>query len=100
MRFLLITLLLSAGTSAGFAQLDTARRAPTAPSTAPVPIPGVDSPISGPGTLLQSTPNPNAQPQRKQGRRNRRTSPPSDPRAFGVAVPLPESRKDTLRQPR
>ncbi len=83
------------------AQTDTARATRPSPSpTTTVPIPGVDTPLSGPGTLLQSSPNPNAQPvsQPKGRKRRLRTSPPSDPRAFGVAIPLEGAKKDTLRQ--
>lgn len=78
------------------AQSDSTRS--SMPSTQPaVQIPGIDTPLSGPGTLLQSSPNPNMEPvpQRKDKKR-RRTSPPSNPRAFGVSIPLGGAKKDTL----
>lgn len=81
-----------------FGQTDTARKIQPSPNPV-VQIPGIDTPLSGPGTLLQSSPNPNsiAVP-RKRGKKGRlRTNPPSDPRAFGMAVPLGGAKKDTLR---
>lgn len=61
-------------------------------------IPGVDSPVSSPGTLMQSSPNPNTIDTPQPRRRNRRnkTTPPSDPRAFGVSVPLGKAKRDSL----
>ncbi|MDB5243993.1 MAG: hypothetical protein JWP57_4619 [Spirosoma sp.] len=88
-------LILSA--SVGLGQTDTARKVQPSPNPV-VQIPGIDTPLSGPGTLLQSSPNPNAVavPQ-KRGKKGRlKTNPPSDPRAFGVAVPLGDAKKDTL----
>ena len=67
-------------------------------SQAQVPIPGVDAPLSAPGTLMQSTPDPNrvdVAPNRRKNRRNR-TTPPTDPRAFGVGVPLNRAKRDSL----
>jgi hypothetical protein len=60
-----------------------------------VMIPGVDSPISAPGTLMQSSPNPNQLPPTSDNKR-RKTTPPTDPRAFGVAVPLGKTKRDSL----
>ncbi len=44
---------------------------------------------------MQSSPDPNVLP---AGQRDRKTHPPTDPRAFGVAIPLGKSKKDTLRK--
>ena len=60
-----------------------------------VMIPGVDSPISAPGTLMQSSPNPNQLPPSTDNKK-RKTTPPTDPRAFGVAVPLEKTKRDSL----
>ncbi|WP_461048734.1 hypothetical protein [Spirosoma arcticum] len=100
-RPVLIFSLLSLCASVCFGQTDTTQR-PQPSSRPAVQIPGIDTPLSGPGTLLQSSPNPNAVavPQ-KRGRKGRlRTSPPSDPRAFGVAIPLEgaKTKKDTLNR--
>ena len=102
-RSLLIFPLLSLCAQLCFGQTDsTATRSSGASPNAPVPIPGIDTPLSGPGTMLQSSPNPNAVavPQRKGKKRRLRTSPPSDPRAFGVAIPLDggKTKKDTLNR--
>lgn len=81
-------------------QTDSTRSSQDSPRPT-VPIPGIDTPLSGPGTLLQSSPSPNAVPvPETKGRKRRRTSPPSDPRAFGVAIPLEgaKAKKDTLKR--
>ena len=100
-RSVLVLSLLSLCASVCFSQTDTTQR--SEPSSRPaVQIPGIDTPLSGPGTLLQSSPNPNAVavPERKGKKRRLRTTPPSDPRAFGVAVPLEgaKAKKDTLNR--
>ncbi|RYC69550.1 MULTISPECIES: hypothetical protein [Spirosoma] len=98
MRLLLLSLLLSGSLTVCTAQNDTTRRS-TQSNASPqkqVLVPGVDSPISSPGTLMQSSPQPNVQPETGSGKR-RKTAPPSDPRAFGVGIPVGKSRKDTLR---
>lgn len=91
--------LLMLSASVGFSQTDTARKAQPSPNPV-IQIPGIDTPLSGPGTLLQSSPNPNAVvvPQKKGKKGRLKTNPPSDPRAFGVAVPLGGAKKDTLKQ--
>lgn len=98
MRYILLSCLLFSISSVCVAQRDTTgfkrSRAEKAPQRE-VMIPGVNSPTSSPGTLLQSSPDPNVLPADQQGRK---TSPPSDPRAFGVAIPLGKSKKDTLRK--
>ncbi|WP_461141993.1 hypothetical protein [Spirosoma pomorum] len=99
MRSLFFSLfVLSAATC--FGQIDSITRSKgESPRTAqqPVMIPGIDSPTSAPGTLLQSPPNPNAAAPAKDDKKRRRTNAPSNPRAFGVAVPLGKSKRDTLR---
>ena len=98
MRCLLFSFLLFGASSVCIAQVDTAgfdrSRVQKAPQRE-VLIPGINSPTSSPGTLMQSSPNPNTLP---PDQRDRKTSPPSDPRAFGVAIPLEKrAKKDTLR---
>ncbi|GAB3561139.1 hypothetical protein GCM10027578_01210 [Spirosoma luteolum] len=98
MRLLLLSFLCCAALTS-YAQTDTTRRpAPARSQTQPVVPPGVDSPLSAPGTLMQSPPNPgaSAEPTTPSGKR-RRTSPPASPRAFGVSVPLGKPKRDTLR---
>lgn len=99
-RSTLFFCVLSLSASVCFGQTDSTRTAQDSPSPRPaVQIPGVDTPLSGPGTLLQSSPNPNAVPvPPRNGRKRRRTNPPSDPRAFGVAVPIGGAKKDTLNR--
>lgn len=96
-----LVLSLSLWVSVCCGQTDSTRSSQDSPRPA-VPIPGVDTPLSGPGTLLQSSPNPNAVavPEKKGRKRRLKTSPPSDPRAFGVAVPLEgaKAKKDTLNR--
>lgn len=99
MRYILFSFLLLGVSSVGFAQRDTTgfkrSRARKAPQRE-VLIPGINSPTSSPGTLMQSSPDPNVLP---ADQRDRKTSPPSDPRAFGVAIPLEKrAKKDTLRK--
>lgn len=99
MRSLFFSLfLLSAATCYG--QIDSITRTKgESPRTAqqPVMIPGIDSPVSAPGTLMQAPANPNAAAPMKDDKKRRRTSAPSDPRSFGVAVPLGKPKRDTLR---
>lgn len=98
MRGILFSFLLLGVASVCVAQVDTAgfdrSRARKAPQRE-VLIPGINSPTSSPGTLMQSSPDPNVLPADQQTKR--RTSPPSDPRAFGVSIPLGKSKKDTLK---
>lgn len=81
-----------------FGQTDSTRSSQDSPRS-PASIPGIDTPMSGPGTLLQSSPGPNpvVAPERKGGKR-RRTNAPSNPRAFGVGIPLGGAKKDTLNR--
>lgn len=99
MRSIPFCFLLIGLSSVCFAQVDTAgfdrSRAAQAPQRE-VLIPGINSPTSSPGTLLQSSPDPNTLPADQRGKR--RTTPPTDPRAFGVGIPLEKRvKKDTLR---
>jgi len=98
MHCLLFSFLFFGVSSVCVAQVDTAgfdrSRARKAPQRE-VLIPGINSPTSSPGTLMQSSPDPNVLP---AGQRDRKTHPPTDPRAFGVAIPLGKSKKDTLRK--
>jgi hypothetical protein len=100
MRSLFFSLVLLSATVTCYGQIDSVTRVKgESPRTAqqPVMIPGIDSPTSAPGTLLQSPPNPNAAAPAKDDKKRRRTSPPSDPRSFGVSVPLGKPKRDTLR---
>ena len=100
MRSFLLLLSISLCSSFCYSQIDTTKH--TEPSVSPqaqVPIPGVDTPISGPGTLLQSSPQTNVMPLNEPNRKKRKgsTNPPTDPRAFGVGIPIGKTKKDTLR---
>ncbi|MBC3783982.1 hypothetical protein FHK02_390 [Spirosoma sp. LMG 31448] len=97
-RSVLIASVFSLYASFCLAQSDSTRSSRLSPQPA-VQIPGIDTPMSGPGTLLQSSPNPNMEPvPQRKGKKRRRTSPPSDPRAFGVSIPLEGAKKDTLNR--
>lgn len=101
MRILLLCSLLIGSSIICSAQVDTTgfKRSRQDESRRPEPevlIPGVNSPTSSPGTLMQSSPDPNVLP--ADQRKKRRTSPPSDPRAFGLSIPLEKrAKKDTLK---
>ncbi|WP_040006461.1 hypothetical protein [Fibrisoma limi] len=99
MRSLVLLLFISGSAlSTGFAQSDTVKaNRPVRSAQTHTPIPGVDAPLSAPGTLLQSPPNPNEAATIQQQQGNRKTAPPSDPRAFGVSIPLGKTKRDTLR---
>ncbi|WP_020594841.1 hypothetical protein [Spirosoma panaciterrae] len=96
MRTVLICSILCLSGTLCFAQADSSKVIQQ-PADRQVAIPGVDTPVSGPGLTAQvplTTPPP---PQ--NGRKKRRTQPPSDPRGFGVAIPIEKdkAKKDTLR---
>jgi hypothetical protein len=98
MRTLLFFLAISLYTSISFAQSDSTKavqQTPVQQSPAPkqVAIPGVDTPLSGGGMTAQ-TPNNPIPP--VQDNKKRKTLPPSDPRAFGVSVPVGKAKRDTL----
>ena len=99
MRSILFFLSMSLCGSVCFGQVDSTQRPQPRPSPQTrVPIPGIDTPMSGPGTLLQSSPNPHAAARGRKGRKGKfKTNPPTDPRAFGIAVPLEQPKKDSLR---
>ncbi|WP_420148062.1 hypothetical protein [Spirosoma sp.] len=79
-----------------FGQADSSKTTQQ-PTEKQIAIPGVDTPVSGGGLTAQTPENPVVMP--KNGDKKRRTQPPSDPRSFGVAVPLGKTKKDTtLRQ--
>ncbi|GAB3513310.1 hypothetical protein GCM10027341_55190 [Spirosoma knui] len=92
-------LLASLYTSVCFAQNDSTKQT-QGPAQTQVLIPGIDSPVSSPGALMQSSPRPNAVPAAQPAQRKGkvRTAPPSDPRAFGVGIPVGKPKKDTLRR--
>ncbi len=77
-----------------FGQNDSLKTTQT-PVQKQVFIPGVDTPVSGPGMTAQ-VPTNTAPPLQKDNKK-RKTVPPSDPRAFGVSVPLGKTKKDSLR---
>lgn len=60
-----------------------------------VSIPGVDTPVSGPGLTAQVPENQAPVPQ--AGEKESKILPPSDPRAFGISIPLGKTKKDTLK---
>ncbi|GAB2517895.1 hypothetical protein [Spirosoma aerophilum] len=98
MRTLLFFLALSLYSAVSFAQSDSSKkveRTPVqqSPVQRQVAIPGVDTPISGGGMTAQ-TPNNPIPP--VQDDKKRKTMPPSDPRAFGVSVPIGKAKRDTL----
>ncbi|WP_338874689.1 hypothetical protein WBJ53_03630 [Spirosoma sp. SC4-14] len=99
MRPVLLIIFLTLYVSVCRGQIDTTRARREPSPSAQVPIPGIDTPLSGPGTLLQSSPQPNAvvTPQNSRKKRKLKTMPPSDPRAFGVAIPIESTKKDTIR---
>ncbi|GAB4047439.1 hypothetical protein [Spirosoma litoris] len=94
MRTLLFFFVASLSGSLCFAQSDTTKTTTQEPVVKQVAIPGVDTPISGGGMTAQTPANPIPP---VQNDKKRKTMPPSDPRAFGVSVPLGKARKDTLR---
>jgi hypothetical protein len=98
MRTLVFFLAASLTGSICLAQSDTAkivRETQQEPVERQVAIPGVDTPISGGGMTAQTPMNP-VPP--AQNNKKRKTQPPSDPRAFGVSVPVGggKAKRDTL----
>ncbi len=99
-RAVLISVWLASATIVCYGQRDTARPAPP-PANPPIMTPGIDSPISAPGTMLQSSMQ--TQPERplrrkRKGKRGMQVEPLSDPRGFGVAIPIGTAKKDSLRK--
>ncbi|GAB3943730.1 hypothetical protein GCM10028805_10380 [Spirosoma harenae] len=95
MRTVIICLTMSLAGTLCFAQADSSKIVNQEPVQRQVAIPGIDTPTSGPGLTAQVPTNTPPPPQ--NGRKTRRTQPPSDPRNFGVAVPIGKAKKDTLR---
>lgn len=95
MRFLIVCFALSLSGSVCFGQADSAKTTQQ-PVQKQIAVPGVDTPVSGGGLTAQTPENPVITP--KNGDKKRKTQPPSDPRSFGVAVPIGKTKKDTLRQ--
>lgn len=92
MRSVLIVLAISLFGSVCVAQSDTSKTIQQ-PVPKQVSIPGVDTPISGGGMTAQTPANPVLP---VQNNKQRKTQPPSDPRAFGVSVPIGKTKKDSL----
>ncbi|MCK8491109.1 MULTISPECIES: hypothetical protein [Spirosoma] len=88
-----------ADSSQRLTKLDSAQTPREASPSTHVPIPGVDTPLSGPGTMMQAPANPTATaiPQNDRKKRKNKTNPPTDPRAFGVGIPIGKTKKDSLR---
>jgi hypothetical protein len=112
MRPILFSILISLGSFSAFAQTDSVLKPNVPPRTQVITptnnppqtsgspqvlTPANGSPLSTPGTLMQAPADPNAT-LREEGRNKRKTTPPSDPKAFGVAVPLGKTKPDTLKR--
>ena len=96
MRTLVFFLAASLSGSICLAQSDSSKvvqQPQKAPVEKQVAIPGIDTPISGCGMTAQTPMNP-VPP--AQNNKKRKTLPPSDPRSFGVSVPVGKAKKDTL----
>ena len=95
MRAILFFIFISLYGSIAFAQGDSSKTTKM-PVRRDVAIPGVDTPISGGGVTAQMPVNPTMPAQ--NGNKKRKTQPPSNPRAFGVSIPLEKdkAKKDTL----
>ena len=95
MRAILFFIFISLYGSIAFAQSDSSKTT-KAPVVRDVAIPGIDTPISG-GGLTAQMPETTPLPARNDNKK-RKTQPPSDPRAFGVSIPLEKdkAKKDTL----
>ncbi|WP_018618988.1 hypothetical protein [Spirosoma luteum] len=96
MRAILFFIFISLYGSIAFAQGDSSKTTKM-PVRREVFIPGVNTPISGGGMTAQ-TPVNSTMPAPDNGKK-RKTQPPSDPRAFGVSIPLEKDKamKDTLK---
>ena len=94
MRPVFLCLAISLYSSLCFGQNDSSKTTQQ-PVQKQVFIPGVDTPVSGPGMTAQVPTN--SAPPTQNGNKKRKTAPPSDPRAFGVSVPIGKTKKDSLR---
>ena len=97
MRVVVIFFAVSLYSSICFGQADTSKVVQHEPVDREISIPGIDTPMSGPGLTAQVPFN--SPPPTRKGDKKRKTLPPSDPRAFGVALPLEQQapKRDTLR---
>ena len=95
MRLLIVCFAISFFGSVCFGQADSSKTV-REPVQKQVAVPGVDTPVSGGGLTAQTPENPVITP--NNGDKKRKTQPPSDPRAFGVSVPIGKAKKDSLRQ--
>ena len=95
MRVILFFIFTSLYGSIAFAQSDSSKTT-KAPVQRDVAIPGIDTPISG-GGLTAQMPENTPLPARNDNKK-RKTQPPTNPRAFGVSIPLEKdkAKKDTL----
>ena len=99
MRLVIACLALSLVGSVCYGQAaDTSKTTTQPPTQREVFVPGVDTPVSGPGLTAQVPIN--EPPVVPKGKKQRKTQPPSDPRSFGVSVPLEKTKRDTLRNQR
>ncbi|UFH56654.1 hypothetical protein [Spirosoma sp. KNUC1025] len=94
MRLIVLCFAISLYGSVCYGQADSSKTTQQ-PTEKQLAIPGVDTPVSGGGLTAQTPENPVVTP--KNGDKKRKTQPPSDPRAFGVSVPIGKTKKDTLR---
>lgn len=96
MRFIVFFLTVSLSGCASVAHRDSAKvTTQMTPPPKEVFIPGVDTPVSGPGMTAQVPENQAPVPQ--AGEKEPNVLPPSDPRSFGISIPLGKPKKDTIR---
>ncbi|GAB3705624.1 hypothetical protein GCM10027592_38290 [Spirosoma flavus] len=94
MKFIPVCFALCLVSAVCFGQADSSKTTQE-PVQKQVSIPGVDTPTSGPGLTAQT---PTVTPPPPQDGKKRKTLPPSDPRAFGVSVPIGKAKNDSLRK--
>ncbi|GAB4027210.1 hypothetical protein [Spirosoma koreense] len=97
MRLIIICFALSLSGSICYGQSDSTKTVKQ-PVEKQVAIPGVDTPVSGGGMTAQEPLNGDTAPLTNPKKRKGKTQPPSDPRSFGVSIPVGKTKKDTLRQ--
>lgn len=96
MRSVIVCFVISLYGSICFAQADSTKTL-RQPVEKQVAIPGVDTPISGGGLTAQEPLNGDITPLSNDKKSKGKTQPPSDPRSFGVSVPLGKAKKDSLK---
>ncbi len=98
MRLLLACIAICLSGSLSFGQADSTKTTQQ-PVEKQVAIPGIDTPTSGGGLTAQEPTNimPVSTPQNTDKKRKRKNQPPSDPRAFGVSVPIEPDRKEPAK---